>query len=152
MISLIPRSAAPDAPPPAVALGISVAAEAARTPRLKPVEPGEAPAAVRRERENAEASARTSGELAKARHSAATGEPVEVQALRPSPAWSALSSTPFMAQLIGQEVHQGDQWLNERGLTSFRRSPIELYEQAHGRARRIEFLFDLEDRVIPAAA
>ena len=152
MISLVPRSAAPDAPPPAVALGLSVAAEATRAQRLKPVEPGEPTTAIRREKEKAEASARASAEKARALPAAGTVEPLETQALQPSVAWSLLSLTPFMAQLIGQEAHQGDQWLNARGLTSFRKSPIVLYEQTHGRARRIEFLIELEDRVIPATA
>ena len=72
--------------------------------------------------------------------------------VRPSIAWSGLSSATFVAQLIGQQSHQGDQMVAARGPTSYRKSPIELYEQAHGWARRIEFLFELDQRFIPAAA
>lgn len=151
MISLVPRPSLYDAPTPSVALGIAVAGEAARTPRLKPVEAGEPTAPVRREREEAVVAARPSAEAA-TEGAVATKDAAQGVVVRPSMAWSGLASAPFVAQLIGQQSHQGDQMVAARGPTSYRKSPIELYEQAHGWARRIEFLFALDERIIPAAA
>jgi len=141
------------AAPIVVALGSEPAAKAARPQRHQAVEPSQAPAPVRRgEGAPAAISGGQAAEAAPTAETAFTPNAEPVAALAGQAVWDGKGSTPFLAQLIGQQAPQGDHMISGRGPTSFRKSPIELYEQAHGWARRIEFLFALEGSFAPAAA
>lgn len=154
MITLAPRLPVPqpETTPPAVVLNLALSAEAARSPRPRPVEADEGTAVVRRGRDQAA----TPGEFAAPNPSApqpqVPAERMAMPAEGPTRSWGDGATSAFVAQVIGQEAPLGDQTVSGRGPTSFRKSPVELYEQAYGRARRLELLFALEGEFLPQAA
>jgi hypothetical protein len=140
----------PEAPPPAAAPGPVAPAEVARPIRLRPVEPSERSAAVQQRRAAGEEGARPHEVDA-----AAAGADVATRASRPASLGDApigAGSAAFLAQLIGQMGPAEDPVTGGRGPLSFRRSPVERYEEVHAWARRVELFAAFEGTFAIAAA
>ncbi len=159
MITVLPRPISFDAPPTPQAAAVGVyapdAEAASRRPQpVEPIEPGtrvrrEQPVAVRRVAlemdPDAERGADTDVAFATASHDAIT--------IRRGPfGWVGLDSTPFMAQLAGQDAAPRDPVAAGRSQTSFRRSPVDLHEEVQGWGRRVELMFVFDGLITAAAA
>jgi hypothetical protein len=161
MITSLPRPVAFDALPPSQAVAASAYAPRAEAPdrRPLPVEAIEPETRVRREqpghalRRIATEPQAEPFDAGPNGVEAATVASTASTALERGPfGWLGLESTPFVAQLIGQNPTPRDAVAAGRSPTSFRRSPVDLYEEVHSWGRRIELMFTFEGTVTATAS
>lgn len=78
---------------------------------------------------------------------------LETRTVRQGPfGWLGLDSTPFMAQIVGQNPTPRDPVAAGRSPTSFRHSPVDRYEEVQSWGRRVELMFVFDNMVSAAAA
>lgn len=66
--------------------------------------------------------------------------------------WIGVDSTPFLAQLAGQNATPRDPVAAGRNPTSFRLSPVDRYEEVQSWGRRVELMFVFDGMITAAAA
>ncbi len=159
MITLLPRPVSfdPSPAPQAAAIGVHGPDDRSTRRVIEPVEAVEPDTRVRREQSEAvrrsavEAEPDGKGRGLPAAAFAASAR--EAMPIRRGPfGWVGLDSTPFMAQLAGQDAAPRDPVAAGRSQTSFRRSPVDLYEEVQGWGRRVELMFVFENLITAAAA
>ncbi len=159
MISLVSRSMLLDAPPPpqAAVVGVHGPNGEAAGRRPQPVEAVERDTRVRRDQAGAAVRYVVIGS-----DTASEGDSSDRQftpaSLDATPAkrgpfgWLGLDSTPFMAQLAGQNATPRDPVAAGRSQTSFRHSPVDRYEEVQAWSRRAELMFVFDGMITAAAA